>query len=89
MNIDTLIPVLTALVGAGASFALTGRKVRKESAGLAGEQYASISKMVENYIRDLEELTTKLEEVHRQLIDARIELMRLRAENERLKNGQS
>lgn len=88
MNIDTLIPVITALVGAGASFALTGRKVRKESAELAGDQYASISKMVENYIRDLEELTTKLEEVHRQLIDARIELMRLRAENERLKNGQ-
>jgi hypothetical protein len=87
MQLEALIPILTALLGAVSGVALMRSRVKAERAALTFAQYRDASSLIEKYVEDLQELANKLEELHRQLADAKIEQHRLRVENEKLRNG--
>lgn len=77
--IDLILPLATLVVGAGGSWWLWQAKHSREKAKLASEQYSDVSKLVDNYIRDLAEMSAKVQELHEELTEARRELNELRA----------
>lgn len=87
MQLEALISLGTALIGAVSGAALMRSRVKAERAAMNFAQYKDASALIEKYVEDLQELAQKLEELHKQLADAQIEQHRLRVENEKLKHG--
>ena len=81
MDITNLVPILTALIGAGSAAAVLKQKTATDKSKLAGDEYASASSMVRQYVSDLHELGEKVEQLQTGLINANNELAALRLEN--------
>jgi predicted RNase H-like nuclease (RuvC/YqgF family) len=81
MDITNLVPILTALIGAGSAAAVLKQKTATEKSKLAGDEYASASAMVRQYVSDLHDLGEKVEQLQTGLINANNELAALRLEN--------
>ncbi len=84
MTIETLIPLISGALAAAGAIYLHSQRTNTERSQLASEQYANASKMVEQYVDDLHELSERVGKLQLGLLQANEELATLKAENTRL-----
>lgn len=84
MDVNTLIPLISGALAAAGAIYLHSQRTNTERSQLASEQYASASKMVEQYVDDLHELSERVGKLQLGLLQANEELATLKAENSRL-----
>lgn len=84
MTIETLIPIISGALAAAGAIYLHSQRTNTERSQLASEQYANASKMVEQYVDDLHELSERVGKLQLGLLQANEELATLKAENSRL-----
>ena len=84
MDINTIIPIITGALAAAGAIYLHSQRTNTERSQLASEQYANASKMVEQYVDDLHDLSERVSKLQLGLLEANEELAALKAENTRL-----
>ena len=84
MDINTIFPIISGALAAAGAMYLHRQRTNTERSQLASEQYANASKMVEQYVDDLHDLSERVSKLQLGLLEANEELAALKAENTRL-----
>ena len=84
MDINAIIPIITGALAVAGALLLHRQRTTTERSELASQQYANASKMVEQYVDDLHDLSERVSKLQLGLLEANEELAALKAENTRL-----